>query len=73
MGDDHNKCSPPKEKEHVSVKETLPFIFQFKDEKTILHIKKNEKRKLNIVLLKWTYVSWNHIFAYESINFVDAK
>ncbi|KAK4726666.1 hypothetical protein R3W88_031583 [Solanum pinnatisectum] len=28
---DHNKVTPPDEKEHVSVKETLPLIFQFED------------------------------------------
>ncbi|KAH0645779.1 hypothetical protein KY290_034581 [Solanum tuberosum] len=33
--DDHNKLTPPEEKEHVSVKETLPLVFRFEDEEPL--------------------------------------
>ncbi|KAH0672349.1 hypothetical protein KY290_024586 [Solanum tuberosum] len=33
--DDHNKLTHPEVKEHVSVKETLPLIFRFKDEEPL--------------------------------------
>ncbi|KAG5604986.1 hypothetical protein H5410_026478 [Solanum commersonii] len=50
--DDHNKLTPPVEKEHVFVKETLSLIFRFDDEEPLPQRKKNGKRKLKLFFLK---------------------
>nr|XP_010325684.1 SNF2 domain-containing protein CLASSY 4-like [Solanum lycopersicum] len=44
--DDQNKLSPPEEKEHVPVKETIPLVFRFEDEDPVPPVKEEYEKEI---------------------------
>ncbi|KAG5631991.1 hypothetical protein H5410_003708 [Solanum commersonii] len=44
--DDYDKLTPPEEKKHVFVKQTLPLIFEFKDEEPLPPDKEEREKEI---------------------------